>query len=315
MTPTPAASDTPVVALYGATALGKTEVALELAERLGADIVVADSMQVYRGLPIVTNQPDASQRARARHHLVGFVSPHEEYTVAEYARRAHEVIDGLLAQGRPVIVEGGSGLYLRATLGGLEFGAPPDGALRSALEESWARDPQGLLDELRRGDPVALARLDVRNPRRVVRAVEALRAGQRAPAAAGGRLWAAGDRYRHRLLALVPDDDRSALKGRIEARVDAMLALGALEEVERVKEEGELSATVRQAIGVRELLAVLDGSLALPDAGASMKTRTRALARRQLTWMRKLPEAALVAAGRSPAATADHILRLLREPA
>ena len=104
---------------------------------LHADIVVADSMQVYAGLPIVTNQPDEAQRARARHHLVGFVPPQREFTVAEYAGEAHEVIDGLRHEGRAVIVEGGSGLYLRAALGDLEFAAPPDAALR--------RDARGAL--------------------------------------------------------------------------------------------------------------------------------------------------------------------------
>ena len=186
----------PVVALFGATALGKTEVAIALAERLSADIVVADSMQVYAGLPIVTNQPDETQRARARHHLVGFVPPQREFTVAEYAREAHEVIDGLRREGRAVIVEGGSGLYLRAALGDLEFAAPPDDALRRELEDRWARDPGGVVEQLRLLDPASLARLDASNPRRVIRALEAVLANG-APLPADGRdhLWRPGERY------------------------------------------------------------------------------------------------------------------------
>jgi tRNA dimethylallyltransferase len=301
-----------VIALFGATALGKTEVALALAERLDADIVVADSMQVYAGLPIVTNQPDEAQRVRARHHLVGFVPPQREFTVAEYAGAAHAVIDGLCHEGRAVIVEGGSGLYLRAALGDLEFAAPPDAALRRKLEERWVRDPNGVLEELRRRDPAGLARLDAANPRRVVRALEAvLVSGQPLPARSRDHLWRPGERYAHTLVALVPDDDREALRARIETRVDEMLAAGAREEVARARNGGPLSRTALQAIGVRELSAVLDGELSLQEAAARMKARTRALARRQLTWLRKLPAAAQVAAdGRPPEAVAEDVLAL-----
>jgi tRNA dimethylallyltransferase len=299
----------PVLALFGATALGKTEVALALAERLRADIVVADSMQVYAGLPILTNQPDAAQRARARHHLVALVPPQRDFSVAQYAGLAHEVIDGLRAQGRAVVVEGGSGLYLRAALGDLEFAAPPDAALRREFERRWADDAGGLVAELRAAAPDVAARLDTANPRRVLRAWEALHAVGDAPPA--DRLWRAPERYPHRLVALLPDEDRSALKARIEARVDAMLAAGALREVAAARQAGPLSATARQAIGVAELLAVLDGELSLPLAAARMKTRTRALARRQLTWLRKLPGAALVpAAGRPPEEVAGDVLEL-----
>jgi tRNA dimethylallyltransferase len=304
----------PVLALFGATALGKTEVALALAERLHADIVVADSMQVYAGLPILTNQPDAAQRARARHHLVGVVPPQQDFSVAQYAALAHEAIDGLRARGRAVVVEGGSGLYLRAALGDLEFAAPPDAALRREFERRWVLDAEGLVAELRAAEPALTARLDTANPRRVLRAWEALHAVGDAPPA--DRLWRAPERYPHRLVALVPDEDRTALKARIEARVDDMLAAGALREVAAARQAGPLSATARQAIGVAELLAVLDGELDLAQAAARMKARTRALARRQLTWMRKLPAAVLIpAAGRPPESTAAAVLALTREPA
>jgi tRNA dimethylallyltransferase len=303
----------PIVALFGATALGKTDVAVALAERLRADIVVADSMQVYEGLPIVTNQPDEAQRARARHHLVGFVPPQREFTVAEYARVAHEVIDDLRRNGRAVVVEGGSGLYLRAALGDLEFAAPPDAALRRELEERWARDPGGVVDELRLLDPAGLARLDASNPRRVIRALEAvLVSGEPLPASGRDRLWRPGERYAHSLVALVPDDDREALKARIEARVDEMLVAGAAGEVARARAGGPISRTALQAIGVRELGAVLDGDLSLDEAAARMKARTRALARRQLTWLRMRPAAAGVpAAGRPPEAVAENVLALV----
>jgi tRNA dimethylallyltransferase len=300
----------PVVALFGATALGKSDVALELAERLHADIVVADSMQVYAGLPIVTNQPGVEARRRASYHLVAWMAPQAECSVAEYAAAAHEVVDGLLEAGRRVIVEGGSGLYLRAVLGDLSFGGAPDEGRRRALEEQWSRDPGVLVAELQRRAPDVAARIDARNARRVIRALESL--GAASGEAPQNALWEPAERYPHRLFALVPDDDRAALKERIDRRVDEMLAAGALDEVAAARARGPFSRTAAQAIGVRELCAVLDGELAIDEAAARMKTRTRALARRQLTWMRKLPEAAAVpAAGRPPAAVAADLHHLL----
>jgi tRNA dimethylallyltransferase len=155
---------TPVVALFGATALGKTEGARVRAERRGAEIVAADAMQVYAGLSILTNQPNPAQRARAIHHLVGVVSPQEEFSVAAYARLAHEAIDRLRSEGTPVVVEGGSGLYLRAALGDLTFAGPPDDDVRREFEVRWERDPAGVLDELRAADPGLLASLDAAKP-------------------------------------------------------------------------------------------------------------------------------------------------------
>ena len=304
----------PVVALYGATALGKSDVALELAALLGADIVVADSMQIYAGLPIVTNQPAAAARARATYHLVGWASPQDECTVAEYAALAHKVVDHLLAAGRQVIVEGGSGLYLRAVLGDLAFGGAPDEERRHELEERWRRDSKELVAELRRLAPEAAARVDLRNARRVIRALEALDSAT--PETQTNALWRPAERYDHRLFSLVPDEDRAALKERIERRVDQMLAAGALAEVAAARARGPFSRTAAQAIGVRELCAMLDGEIGEAEAAARMTARTRALARRQLTWMRKLPEAATVpASGRSPAAIAADISHHLRSDA
>jgi tRNA dimethylallyltransferase len=303
----------PVVALFGATALGKSDVAVELALRLGADVVVADSMQAYAGLPIVTNQPGSDARDRVRYHLVGWADPRHEITVAEYAGRAHAAVDELLERGRRAVVEGGSGLYLRAALGDLAFGAAPDEARRRALEDLWEREPEALVAELRRRAPHVAERVDERNARRVIRALESLDLPEGAQT---GELWNVRGRHPHALFALAPDDDRSALKERIDRRVEEMLAAGALEEVAAARAAGPFSRTAAQAIGVRELCAVLDGEVALPEAAARMKSRTHALARRQLTWMRKLPGAALVPmTDRTPADVAADIITRLRERA
>jgi tRNA dimethylallyltransferase len=302
----------PVVALFGATALGKSDVALALARDLGADIVVADSMQIYAGLPIVTNQPGPEAPAGAVYHLTGWASPQGDHSVAEYSGRAHAVLDRLTQEGRSVIVEGGSGLYLRAALGDLTFGGSPHDDRRRELEERWQREPETLVAELRARDPDVAARVDTRNARRVIRALEGL---DESTPVQRDELWSAGGRYAHRLFALVPEDDREALKARIDRRVDEMLAAGALAEVAAARAAGPFSRTAAQAIGVRELCGVLDGELTLEEAAARMKARTRTLARRQLTWMRKLPAAALVpVTGRDPAEVAGDILRALGDP-
>ena len=299
----------------GPTALGKTAIAVELAERLSAEIVSADSMQVYRGLPLLTNQPSADQAARVRHHLTGFVPPSEEFSVAEYSRLAQAAIDSIRARRRRVVVEGGSGLYVRAALGGLSFGAPPDAALRRRLAELTAREGlTALLQELRRRDAATAATIDAANPRRLLRALETVMA-QGAPLAPEQRLrlWSGESSYVYRLVAL--DDEREALRRRVDERVEAMVAAGVVEELRALRGLVGLSRTLQQAIGVREFGLYLDGALSLDEATAQTKARTRRYVRRQLTWMRKLPDAVRIAVtGRSPSAVADDIVGRLLAP-
>ncbi len=281
----------PVVALFGPTGMGKTEIAIALAELIGGEVVSADSMQVYRGLPIATNQPSAEQLARVPHHLVAVVGPGEEFSVARYADLAHAAVDDALARDRRAILAGGSGLYLRA---GLE-------ALASA-------DPAALRARLHTCDPATFAAIDNRNPRRVVRALEALRDGPDGPRPARDRLWSdAGLRHATRLFCL--DVDRERLRQRVEGRVDEMFQRGLLDEVAALPRP--LSRTVAQAIGVREMLAVLAGELTLDDARARMKARTRGYVRRQLTWMRKLNADIIPTSARPPESVAREIVRRL----
>jgi tRNA dimethylallyltransferase len=281
----------PVVALFGPTGMGKTEIAIALAELIGGEVVSADSMQVYRGLPIATNQPSAEQLARVPHHLVAVVGPDEEFSVARYAGLAHAAVDDALARDRRAILAGGSGLYLRA---GLE-------ALASA-------DPAALRARLRTCDPATFAAIDNRNPRRVVRALETLRDGSEGLRPARDRLWSdAGLCHATRLFCL--DVDRERLRQRVEARVDEMFHRGLLDEVAALPRP--LSRTVAQAIGVREILAVLAGELTLDDARARMKARTRGYVRRQLTWMRKLNADIIPTSARPPESVAREIVRRL----
>ena len=285
--------------------MGKTEIAVALAEALGAEIVSADSMQVYRGLPIVTNQPSAEQLARVPHHLVATVDPREEFSVARYATLAGAAIDDVVGRGRRVVVVGGSGLYLRAALGGLTFGGPPSAARRLDLEALAATDPGALRDRLRRADPATFAAIDAANPRRVLRALEALEAGASPPR---DELWSsAGLPRAARLWCL--DVDRQGLRERVDRRVDEMADRGLLDEIDAAPRP--LSRTVTQAIGVREMLAVLAGDQSFDQALARMKARTRGYVRRQLTWMRKLNADIIPTSARPPESVARDIAERL----
>ena len=309
--PGSAASWHPVVGLIGPTALGKTDIAICLAERLGGEIVSADSMQVYTGLPLLTNQPSAAQLARVPHHLVAAVPPTCEFSVAQYARLAHAAMDDVSRRERWVILEGGSGLYVRAALGGLSFGTPPDVELRRRLEAQATGDTRGLAARLQSLDPETAARVDLANPRRVVRALEiVLTQGTPLSTAQRDRLWSGQTRYPHILFAL--EAAREELHRRSDERVDLMLARGLVDEVRHLRAAGTVSRTLAQAIGVREIGAYLDGTSSLEEAAAAIKTRTRRYVSRQLTWMRKLPDAARIpAGGSSPADVAANIARRL----
>jgi tRNA dimethylallyltransferase len=291
-----------VLALFGPTGVGKTDVAIALADRLRAlgerpVAVSADALQVYAGLEILTGVPSEAQRGRLEHRLIAFKPVHERFSVAEYAALAHAEIDGLLAEGAAPIVVGGTGLYLRAALAELALRPPPPAGVRERIERDLAsRGAEALHADLARAAPWAAASIDPRDRHRVVRSLELLDQGALEPPTGPSRLWTSETRHPTRLVGLVRDRDE--LYARIERRVDAMLAAGAADEVRRADAAGA-SPTARVALGFAELLA--------GDADA-MKLRTRHYARRQLTWMRKLPGVELVdVAGRTPDAVAEEI--------
>jgi tRNA dimethylallyltransferase len=275
-----------VIALFGPTAVGKTAVAVALADRLrgrGEDPVAvsADALQVYAGLEILTGAATAEDRARLEHRLLGHLPVTESSSAGAYADRAHAEIDGLLATGRRPIVVGGTGLYLRAALAELDLRPPPPPGVRERWLAALAeRGPAGLHAELAARDPEAAGRIAPTDPHRLVRAHELLDAGAAPPR--GPQLWTRETRHPTLLVGLTME--RAALHARIDARIDAMVAAGAAEEVRRADAAGA-SPTARKALGFEELLrGDVDG----------MRRRTRAYARRQLTWMRKLPGAELL---------------------
>jgi tRNA dimethylallyltransferase len=276
-----------VLALFGPTGVGKTAVALALADRLRARgervvAVSADALQVYRGLEVLTGAPTAAERARLEHRLVGVVPVTEPFSVGAYAGRAHAEVDALLAAGATPVVVGGTGLYLRAALADLALRPAPPPELRARWEaELRAHGPEALHARLAERDPAAAARIAPRDRSRLVRAHELLDLGvPLAPARPDDGLWTRATRHPTRLVGLVRD--RDDLDARIDARVARMLADGAAGEV-RAAEAAGASATARKALGYAELLR---GD---PDA---MRTATRRYARRQLTWLRKLARTA-----------------------
>jgi tRNA dimethylallyltransferase len=295
----------PIVALFGPTGVGKTEVAIALAELLRAEgedpvAVSADALQLYAGLEILTGAATAAERARLEHRLVGILPLTARSTAGDFARRAHAEIDGLIGAGRRPIVVGGTGLYLRAALAELDLRPPPDAATRERYAARLsAGGAPALHAELADRDPEAAATIAPADAQRVVRALELLDAGASPPG--GDQLWTAETRHHTLLVALTME--REALYARIDARVTAMVAAGAAEEVARAHAAGA-SPSVRQALGFAELL---EGDV---DA---MRRRTRRYAKRQLTWLRKLPDTLTIdLTARDPQSAAAEVRSALR---
>ncbi|MGA2321577.1 MAG: tRNA (adenosine(37)-N6)-dimethylallyltransferase MiaA [Solirubrobacteraceae bacterium] len=292
-----------IIALFGPTGVGKTAIAVALAELLrgrGEDPVAvsADALQVYVGLETLTGVASAAERAALEHRLVSFLPLDATFSAGQYAELAHAEIDDLLAAGRRPIVVGGTGLYLRAALTELDLLPPaPEGVRARWTAELERRGAPALHASLARRAPWAAEGIDPNDRQRVVRALELLDAGELEPPEGPSQLWSA-DLCHPTLLAGLTME-REALYERIDARVEAMLAAGAREEVLRAQRAGA-SETARKALGFDELLA---GDV------ERMKRRTRNYARRQLTWMRKLAGAQPIdVTGRDPREVAREIL-------
>jgi tRNA dimethylallyltransferase len=300
-----------VLALFGPTAVGKTGVAIAVAEALrglGEDPVAVncDSIQVYRGLETLSGAADEEQRARLEHRLLSFVGPGEEFSAGRYAEAAHHEIDELLTDRRRPIVVGGTGLYLRAALADLDLRPPVSAEIREEVEAELAERGS---EALRAGLDAELAeKVDPNDRKRIARLTELSRVGIEASSGAEG-LWTAELRHPTLLVGLTMDRER--LAECIGARVDQMVAAGAADEA-RAAEEAGASRTARAALGFEQLVADID---AAPSAEAieSIKAAHRAYARRQLTWMRRMEDVTLIdRTGREDVDLAAEIVELLR---
>jgi tRNA dimethylallyltransferase len=302
-----------LVAIFGPTAVGKTEIAIELAELLsqrgeGPVAVSADAFGVYEGLETLTAKPTAAQEERLEHRLVSFVPVSETFSVAQFAERAHAEIDQLLEQGRRPLVVGGTGLYLRGALTELDFKPPPDPGLREQLEQEVLEVGLKALHSQLPTDTAGAVHPSDR--KRIVRALELERMGEDL-FTTSEQLWSTNLRRPAVLIGVVMD--REVLSERISERVDRMLEEGLVEEVELAIERGA-SKTARKAIGFREAEGVLSGAISREEAAEQIKRRHRQYARRQLTWMRKLPNVELVDRTTASAAEAAAVI-LQRLPA
>jgi tRNA dimethylallyltransferase len=284
----------PLIGIVGPTASGKTELALALAHRLPIEILVADSRQVYRGMEVGTAKPDAAARAAVPHHLLDLVAPDEPFTVAQWVERARSLIPEIAARGRLPMVVGGTGLYVSALVDGHDYASQPwSPEIRSRLADELATDGlEPLAQRLRHADPTT--RVELRNARRVLRALERLEGGGAAPKA---------DPYAGRVVMLAVERPREVLYQRIDRRTQWMFTDGGLlDEVQRLLDAG-YGAELRPMTGhgYREAIAHLAGEWSLQRAIDVTARHTRQYAKRQLSWFRRDRRIVWLAAGDRPA--------------
>jgi len=272
------------VFIAGPTAVGKSEIALLLAERLGGEIISADSMQVYRGLDLGTAKPSRADRARVPHHLIDICDLAESFDAAQFVRLAQKAVEEIQARGRVPVFCGGTGLYFKAFLSGLGEAPSANPELRARLE---ALPFEALLQELRERDLTAYEKIDKQNPRRVIRAVEVIRltgkkfSQQRAE-------WKSTVQSPSSNVFFCVTRMSADLHARINTRVDTMFARGLVDETRELLRRGLAeNQTAMQAIGYRQVVEHLRGEQSLAETIELVKIRTRQFAKRQFTWFHR----------------------------
>jgi len=279
-----------IVIVLGPTAVGKTELALAVAPKVNAEIVNADSQQVYRYLDIGTGKPSKPERERVRHHLIDVVNPDEDFNAARYRQLAAASIDEIHKRGAKVLVSGGTGLYLKALTGGLFSGPGQDTELRANLEREIAQiGLAALYDRLIATDPGANTKIHPNDRQRIIRALEVYQRTGRPLSE-----WQNEHRFQEeafQVLKIGLARARDELYDLISRRSESMIRAGLLDEVRGLMERGyELDLKPLRSVGYRQMGEVIEGIKGLPEAIAEMKQETRRLAKRQLTWFRSDPE-------------------------
>lgn len=291
-----------VLCVVGPTATGKTKMGVALARRFGGEVVSVDSMQLYRGMEIGTAAPTAEEMEGIPHHMVGVADPAESWSAARYVRAADACVQDILRRGRLPVLVGGTGLYLDALIRGTDFAAGSQGGeIRQALQRrAQTEGTKVLLEELRRIDPQAAAKLHPRDEKRIIRALEVWQET--------GQTITEHDRWERQrppkydaLYIGLDFIDRQDLRDRIDRRVDSMVAGGLLAEVETLLASGlPREATALQAIGYKQFLPVAEKKAIAETAIEEVKLRSRQYAKRQLTWLRRNPEIFWVRWGHEP---------------
>ena len=312
--PNAASASPPLLALAGPTAAGKTEASLALAQALDAEIVSVDSALVYRGMDIGTAKPSAAERAAAVHHLIDIRDPLQAYSAAEFAADARRLVTDIHGRGKAALLVGGTMLYFKALFQGLDAMPPADPALRAELEaQAQAQGWPALHAELARVDPITAARLAPADAQRIQRALEVFRAtGQPLSAFHAHPAQRPSALQPAALFSLEPAD-RGWLHERIARRFDAMLADGFVDEVRGLRQRGDLHPELpsMRCVGYRQAWEALDGRWPLAQLRDKGVFATRQLAKRQLTWLRSMPDRCVIACD-APDAVAQ-LLRTARE--
>ena len=304
-----------LIAIVGPTAVGKTAVAIELVRRIGGEIISADSIAVYKGMNIGAAKPTEQQRRQARIHLIDIVKPDEPFTVADYQKRAVAVIDGLIAKARTPVLVGGTGLYIKAVIDGLDIPpARPDTEFRNRMAElATCRGREHVYDLLKQVDPETALRLHPNDLKRVIRALEVYEQT--------GALMSQQHRLSRKSMSRYPDAaqfgltmDRQALYQLIDERVEAQIRAGLVDEVAGLLSKGYgLSLPAMQGLGYKELTPHIRGSCSLGEATEAIKRSTRRFAKRQLTWFRADKRIRWIdSTDMAPSEVADRITQFLR---
>jgi len=302
------ASYPPLIVLLGPTAVGKTELSLQLCEQFNGEVVGADSRQIYRFMDIGTAKPSLAERQRLRHHLIDIRNPDQTLTLAEYQQLAYQTIDAIHQRGHIPFLVGGTALYIRAVVQGLRIPeVPPDPTLRAELEAELAQTGVGaLFQRLQTLDPVTAAVIDAQNPRRVLRALEIVLLTGKSKVELEG---AASPAYR--IVQIGLDRPRDELYQRIDQRVDAMIAHGLVAETQRLLAAGyQPPLPSISSLGYREIIAYLAGEITLATAVERIKHETHRFVRHQYTSFRKMSDIHWFDLNQvSPAAIYDQVAR------
>ena len=297
-----------LIVIAGPTASGKTACAVETALRLDGEIVSADSMQVYRGMSVLSAAPDVGEMRGVPHHMLQIASPREKFSAAAYREGALKAIEGILGRNHLPVLCGGTGLYINAVTRPLSFSAQGDERIRAELssiaEQTGGRERlHAMLEEV---DPQAAARLHPNDVRRVIRAIEIFRLTGRTQSEQAALDAGKEGPFDERVFAL--NWPREELYRRIELRVDQMLDAGLIDEVRALMADAQAQTTARQAIGYKEITAALEGDMSMQEAVALLKQATRNYAKRQLTWFRRDARVQWIEAfGRTAGEIADEI--------
>ena len=304
-----------LIGICGPTASGKTAVAVELCRRISGEVVSADSMQVYRGMDILSAKPSAEEMGGIQHHLIGCVEPTRKYNASAYREEANKVISDIRARGNVPVLCGGTGLYIDALIRGMRLSEKADEALRDELKAIAAREngPELLHEMLKKVDPESAEKYPAGDVRRVIRSIEIYRLTGMTRARQEEIDARTPNSYDACLFAL--RWPRETLYRRIDARVDEMISRGLINEVSALMQEGENAhPTAVQAIGYKEIACALRGDCAMSDAIIRMKTATRNYAKRQMTWFQRDPSIRWIdAQGKTCSEIVDEIVNLLPE--